>query len=380
MLNKNFFGLLLIVSVSCGKSVDNATVETFKYSVDTVSVDSKGHLLYLDYNLRKSDYCQQDEFLYSYNGFDHSIDKIDLDRLEFVEKFPLQVEGPDGLGSRIYTVKSLGNGKLFFEGEITGIITLDSTLVEKIDWNKISRLNGGITDEDYLQQHVVNPYVDNKAFALAIDHSANRVSLKKLNTTDNMISTYEIDPNGNYKKYILGDLTNFNKWDPRVFLTSQQEKIIVSHEFSNDFYVYSSGSDHLEQISYSSNYTPSRVTITTEGDFINSTDDRINALQSYLEQVSFGILTWDSQNKRYYRLSSSSKFGEEKRENRILHETISVKVFLSVFDEHFSLIGEIPIPELRNGSSVKYFVKDGMLWVFENIDDEMGFIRLAISQ
>lgn len=303
-----------------------------------------------------------------------------MDRLEFVEKFPLQVEGPDGVGSRIYTVKSLGNGKLFFEGEITGIITLDSTLVEKIDWNKISRLNGVITDEDYLQQHVVNPYVDNKAFALAIDHSANRVSLKKLNTTDNMISTYEIDPNGNYKKYILGDLTNFNKWDPRVFLTSQQEKIIVSHEFSNDFYVYSSGSDHLEQISYSSNYTPSRVTITTEGDFINSTDDRINALQSYLEQVSFGILTWDSQNKRYYRLSSSSKFGEEKRENRILHETISVKVFLSMFDEHFSLIGEIPIPELRNGSSVKYFVKDGMLWVFENIDDEMGFIRLAISQ
>lgn len=56
MLNKNFFGLLLIVSVSCGKSVDNATVETFKYSVDTVSVDSKGHLLYLDYNLRKPKY------------------------------------------------------------------------------------------------------------------------------------------------------------------------------------------------------------------------------------------------------------------------------------------------------------------------------------
>jgi hypothetical protein len=75
-------------------------------------------------------------------------------------------------------------------------------------------------------------------------------------------------------------------------------------------------------------------------------------------------------------LSSSSTFGEEEREDRILHETTSVDVYLSVFDQEFKVISEMPLPELNNKSLAKYFVKDGMLWVFENRDDEMGFVRI----
>ncbi|WP_158857854.1 DUF4221 family protein [Lunatibacter salilacus] len=204
--------------------------------------------------------------------------------------------------------------------------------------------------------------------------------LKKLNTSDGIISSYEIDPEGNYKKYTLGDLATSYRWDPKVFIASQQDKIIVSHEYSNDFYVYSPESEDLQQVIYSSIHTPSTVTITTEGDFDNSIDERRKALQSYREQVSFGPLVWDPKNKRYYRLSSSSTFGEEKQESRLLNETVNVDVYLSLFDREFNLISEIPLPQLNNQSSAKYFVKDGMLWIFENKDDEMGFVRLGFQQ
>jgi hypothetical protein len=151
-------------------------------------------------------------------------------------------------------------------------------------------------------------------------------------------------------------------------------RIIFVLNLLYDFYVYSPESEDLQQVIYSSIHTPSTVTIATEGDFNNSIDDRRKALQSYREQVSFGPLVWDPQNKRYYRLSSSSTFGEEKQERRLLNETIDVDVYLSVFDQEFNLISEMPLREFNNKSFAKYFVKDGMLWVFQNFSDELGFM------
>src|SRR5690554_2080690 len=371
MFNRIFSFLLILVCFSCGKSQSNESIELISYRLERVSVDAKGHIFDLTYSLSNSDYCKQDRFLYAYNGFDHSLDKIDLDRMEWVANYPLQKEGPDGTGSWITTVKSLGDGKLFLAGQFGGVFTVEGKLIQRFDWNKASLIGGGKVDYGYFYQQMANPGFDQLVFALAVDHSANQVSLKKLNLADTLISTYDIDPNGNYKKYTLGDLTTYNKWDPRVFMTSQKDKIIVSHEFSNDFYVYSPEYDQLEPVTYSSIHTPDEVTITVEGDLVNSTDDRIKALQYYFEQVNFGPFVWDPKNRKYYRLSSSSRFGEQKREDRILHERINVDVFLGVFDQEFNLLAEFPIPELQSSSPEKYFAKDGRLWVFENRDDQM---------
>jgi len=305
------------------------------------------------------------------------MDRVDLDQLEFAGNYPLQQEGPDGTGSRLYTVKSMGMGKLFLAGQLAGVFTLEGKLVKKFEWNNISSAHGGISGGEYIYQHMAIPEFDHLAFALVTDHIANKASLKRLNPTDKLISTYEIDPNGNFKTYTLGEMTDFNAWTPEVFLSSQLDKLIVSHEFANDFYAFSPESDQLQSVTYTSIHTPSIVTSTSEGDLVNSIEDRIIALQSYLEQVSFGPLVWDPQNRRYYRLSSSSTFGEEKPEDRFLHKTVNVDVFLSVFDVQFDLLGEIPIPELKSASSAKYFAKDGMLWVFENMDDEIGFVQTS---
>lgn len=343
-------------------------------------IDSKGEILYLEYDLVQSDYCTQDGFLYNFNEFNHSVEKIDLDRLELVEKFPFQKEGPNGTGFHIFSLSSNGGGKLFLLSEIgAAFFSIEGKRLEKYEWSKVSGTNGAIADEEFLQQQIMNPNFDHLVFGLAIDHKLNKVSLKKLDATENLISTYQIDPKENFKRYTLGDLTTFNKWNPRVFIDSQHDRIIVSHEFSNDFYVYSPENDLLQSVSYASQLTPSYVTIKAEGDLINSTDDRVIALESYLGQVSFGQVVWDSQKKKYYRLSFASKFSDKKRENRLLHETVSVKVFLSVFDEQFNFLSEVAIPELKILSPSKYFVKDGKIWLYQNFSDELGFIIIDIE-
>jgi hypothetical protein len=51
---------------------------------------------------------------------------------------------------------------------------------------------------------------------------------------------------------------------------------------------------------------------------------------------------------------------------------------LTILDENLQIIGESKVPELKRAPST-HFVKDGKIWIFENIDDEMAFVRLSIN-
>ncbi len=54
------------------------------------------------------------------------------------------------------------------------------------------------------------------------------------------------------------------------------------------------------------------------------------------------------------------------------------KVFLTVFDSEFSLVDELEIKELSEIDN-DYFIKDGKLWLLINLDDELGFVRISLS-
>ncbi|WP_158857744.1 DUF4221 family protein [Lunatibacter salilacus] len=174
------FFFLLCVIFSCGKPQDTANGEAISYRVDSLVIDSKEHIFDLRYSLHVSDYCQEDGFLYNYSAFDHSIEMIDLDRLELVEKFPLHKEGPDGTGSWVFNLTSKGNGNLFLASEIgAAIFNLEGKFLKKFDWKKIPRAAGGITDVEYIQQIVANPFFENLAFALVVDQLTNNTKETK---------------------------------------------------------------------------------------------------------------------------------------------------------------------------------------------------------
>jgi hypothetical protein len=52
-------------------------------------------------------------------------------------------------------------------------------------------------------------------------------------------------------------------------------------------------------------------------------------------------------------------------------------VFISIFDEDLNLLTESPVTE-QTAPPKKHFVKDGKIWIFENVEDELAFIRLGI--
>ena len=92
------------------------------------------------------------------------------------------------------------------------------------------------------------------------------------------------------------------------------------------------------------------------------------------EDISYKHLIWDDRKNVFYRFSEKKKFSEEINEYDEYTVTGST-LYLSVFDQDLNLLIESEIPELTSLSS-RYFVKDGAIWMYSNIDDELAFTRI----
>jgi hypothetical protein len=152
---------------------------------------------------------------------------------------------------------------------------------------------------------------------------------------------------------------------------------MVSHEFSNEVYLFNTNGDHYKTINYEPKMTAKRAK-DLSGKSIASSQQLKKEYQYLVEQVRFSPPVWDKVKERYLRLSASRTFSDVMpEENSFLPEVNEVKVYISVFDEDFNLISEVHIPELTT-EFVKYFAKDGKLWVYQNFSDELGFLVLDI--
>jgi hypothetical protein len=129
----------------------------------------------------------------------------------------------------------------------------------------------------------------------------------------------------------------------------------------------------VKVVHYEPQITPKRAKI-PDGPEIKSRDQIKKDFQLIVEQVRFESPVWDGLKNRYFRLSSKRIFTDTyKHERSLVPETKETIVFLSVFDAEFNLISEMEIDEL-NDERVKYFAKDGKLWVCQNFSDELGFL------
>lgn len=367
--------VFLFILFSCGNSAVDVTEEPFAYKVDTLMIDAKGNILFLQHRLYTSDHHQKDGFFYNSNRFDHSIEKIDLNRLELVDKIYLEKDGPNGISTYVSTLKFIDSETVFLSDHWqSGIYGWDGQPVKKFDWTE------GISDIDLLRTQTYLPSLPDLVFAISLDQPANTVSLKKLDTDKGLISQFDIDPNRNYDRYTLEikNPGNYSRIDPLVHLYVENDKVFVTHEFSNEIYFYDAETESVESKAYQSSITPSKVVTKEKDRHLSSFDELQDSYTAFLEQARFGVLVWDEVHRRYYRLSAFKKFSDIRKERELTPDILKNNIILSIFDEYLNLLKEMLIPEL-DSEREKYFVKDGSLWVFKNFDDEMGFVRLSFG-
>ncbi|MFD2035988.1 DUF4221 family protein [Belliella marina] len=361
---------------SCGNEAVKDNQTTLNYAIDTVYIDSKNEIIYLKRRLYTSDYSDFDGMFYNLNDGTNQVEQINLNNLALEKIIPFEQEGPNGTGFWTSDLKIASEQQLFLGGERSGIYNLSGKLLHRFDWYAVDKEKGGLLDEERVHYQMVNPNFQHQVFAVVVNDQTNSVSLRQLNSSKSFINIYDIDPNENYKTYTLGDLTNYNNWDPRVHIKSIQDHIIVSHEFANDFYVLYPVNDSLISISYQSSLFESKVKPTTEGDLINSFEDRKNALKSYQSQIVYGPFAFDKKNRHYVRLSGSIIYGDKEREEYLLPEIDSSTLYISIFDENFNHLLDQEIPELKRSGIPQYFIRAGELWMYLNFEDELAFVRI----
>lgn len=129
------YSALFYISFSCQEKGPERRVQITEYSVDSVIIDSKGRILDLSGYMQRTDLNADGKTLFMYNRHDHSIDEIDLDRQAFVRSFPLEAEGPNGVGQYIFDLQSLKDSLLFLKSiPFSSVIDKNGRVVQKVNW------------------------------------------------------------------------------------------------------------------------------------------------------------------------------------------------------------------------------------------------------
>ncbi|MFC0261889.1 DUF4221 family protein [Fontibacter flavus] len=369
---------ILFISVSCQTKLNKQANFNNLYSVDTVIIDSKESLLDLESNIFKSDLNERKSSIFLFNKFKHLIDEVDLDNLEFVNNYPFDSDGPDGTGEYVNDIYEISDSLFFIKSfNRSALFHKNGTLIYKINWTNSIDSNG-LKFGKIPQKEIAVGLNDLKVFGLSFENKNREVFLDILSVKDNSVERFDIDSEKSYHNFVLeiDDPQNYTFMDPIVYLTSENDQIIISHQYSSEIFIFNGEGEYLKTLKCEPSMTPNRAS-DLKGKSFHTIEQIEEEYQKLLEQVTFAPPVWDGVNKRYFRLSATRIFKEGEAKGTLHSELQEIKVYLSVFDSDFNLTSEVLVPELTT-EFVKYFSKDGKLWVFENLADELGFIVIDI--
>src|SRR5690606_25781860 len=149
------------------------------------------------------------------------------------------------------------------------------------------------------------------------------------------------------------------------FLQHFNDQVLISCTVGNGIYIFYTNSDSL----FYRDFPLELVPLEKEGkvkSHAHSQEEYEDELKKLETQISYWNFIWDENSQRYYRFAS-----------RVLSPQTELKpseleVFLMVFSKDLELLGETKIEGLPVVPPVSFF-KDGKLWSYVNVDDELGF-------
>jgi len=346
-------------------------------TIDTVMVDAGGEILYLE-DLAFA-LSPDKRYLYNFNRYGHTIEKIDLDELSLVDKLPFEKEGPNGTGDHVYYMNMLGENHVHIADLWTsGVFDLDGTKIASLNLYDEGFQGEIISEYEQWRNSVIIPGQPEILFALVSNWKDGSVNLRRIDVRQKLIRKYDFDQRGKFPQFSLRvpDLSKDPIVRPYLYLSVENGQLIISSDITSEIHQYDAVGDSLISKESSHQLTVSEK----KGGFLGvyaSMEELMVDYQKVLEEVSFSPPVWDSVNKRYYRFSNRVEFGKEKELGALLPNHIRTHVYLSIYDENFNLVAEAAVPQVTN--SQWYFARGGDIWIPQNIADEMAFIRVSLE-
>ena len=364
---------------SCAeKSEKQHKISTLSFSMDTVVVDSKGEFLFLNWGMSTACISEDGNTLYNFNIQEPSLETIDLNKLELIAIQSFDKEGPNGVGNKGKGgIVHLGGDRIHFKGWPSPDIF--TTRGEKLpDLGNLYGIKTKATEngKDFMYE-AVNAADPQVVFGIVNENSVKNFEFGKLNLLDSSLQTYALPTWEKFDAFTItyddGNTTDI--WGPLIYVVNIQQQIIVSSNISSELYVYNPNLDSLHHFTYSYKLTKSEKTGSYPTE-ISDPKEFHNIFKSIYGDVSFLPPIWDPDQQQVYRIHYETLFEDDF--SGMYPKGIGAKVYITVYDKDFQLKAEHQLPQFQDSPRF-HFAKDGKIWIFQNIDDEMGFIRFTLE-
>ncbi|WP_026956026.1 DUF4221 family protein [Algoriphagus vanfongensis] len=381
MKNLSVFSLIILLFSCSGKEENEGSSSTnildnLSFSVDTVVVDSGDDIIDLSNHLRLGDISADRKKLYLFHEGENKLSVVNLDQLSLEEKLPYEQEGPNGVGSFLWSLDLLADDKFLLKTFNTaGIFDLQGIKHESINLEE-EEISG--IQEKTLQNNRMKVSEDLKwSYTIPgsdFDKEAQSVELaliQRETKEGRLFPLPALDKTRNFK-VALADGPMMQIYAEDYFLSEHQGKFYIGSSVTSDLYSIDPTSDSVQLHSYELHYAPKEKTDPPSQPEFTDREAWQNEVEKMRSQVTYGELIWDDSRSYFFRFASVLE--PSLVEDAPSHST----VFLLVFDENLALIGETEIEEMDDAPEFPFF-KNGKLYSFVNVEDELGFAVLNFN-
>jgi len=376
--------LLLLSFYSCDPSSSGTgKVEGLEVSIDTVLIATGEDFINLRSGIYFSGLSNDGTYLFNSGGTSPYLERINLETLTFEEKMDFDVDGPNAFGDYVYGVSSDVNNNLILTSHFsTSIFTSKKQKLK--EYLLIGRNFEGdqlVKGEQFTSKII--PTKDYKTiFGLVQNYDTGEIFFAILNEETEVLRKIKL--NGFEKaedftvRYQQGRGASVSPQNTEIVRLGN--KLVITNPVFSKIAVYDLVEENLK-------YYPCLPTLTASGK-VGTYTREVNSREEFnirkLEigkEVTFLPLMSDSTNNQYVRISI---VGLPKMNDKGLLEMNDHNVFISVLNDSFEVINEAeatdgigklfstPIPQ-------KPFFKDGKVWLYLNVHDELAFVRLDLN-
>ena len=373
LLTISFLALL----ASCGGKESESQepvniLENLTYSVDTVVVDAGDDFVNVGFGLGAFDLTPDQNQLMFFERDPLKMVIVDLKQLKVLGKTEFQKEGPNGVGSSVIGFQIGPNGVLAIQSfNSYSKFNMSGELIESLK----------VVPEE-IDSELANDY--QKLYNRAVfDSQNNRIYTQPTSEVFKENELFIIDPlSKKVKSFPIPEMKAVNKFSGTYttksgestmsryfgvsgFMEKENGQLLISAAPTSGFYRLDTQTDSLEFIDIQHKTVLNQWSITvdnTPSDEATFMEDR----RKVNEQLNFMAIRWDESREMYLRLGKKTYLGENPG------DPSSYEFYLFAYDKDFNVLGETKLGELEPEPR-SYFWKDGKLWSYINVEDELGF-------
>jgi hypothetical protein len=358
-MKKTHLIFLIPLFFACSQS-NSDNWEAFEVKIDTVFIEAGDEIIFLQSGLSHSSLSLDQKKLFNFSP-KSELEIIDLDNLKLLNKIVTEKEGVLGTGWP-YAIQFEQTGNLVFYG-------LNEVRLLKPDLSSMQRYSVNEEDLAGIAPEVLamfNPKVTDGNLLYGIYENSEQVpmglaivSLEDKNVKKIPLEMAERIVPFTFSLFVQGRLSN-RAYDP-INLVLVNNQLIISTAYSNDAFILDLKSETVALMTFHSELTQDKTAVPNR-----TSAETINELEGLMKEkeksVKFGPIYFDKTHERFCRFS--------RQLDREIGDSIIFKSVLTVFDKDLNQLGEQVV---QVDPFSKKFFKDGKLWSYVNVEDELGF-------